>query len=55
MSLKDGTAEEAIIYVPTEKTIKDYNLTLNIDVEDKWVQEIKKHPKIVVQFPELID
>jgi gamma-glutamylcyclotransferase (GGCT)/AIG2-like uncharacterized protein YtfP len=54
IQLKNGTEKEAFIYVPTEKTIQQQNLSLNMDKDDKWKYEIKKHSKIVEKFPELL-
>lgn len=42
------------IYIPTEKTIELENLSLDLDIEDRWKLEIKKHPDIIKQFPRLI-
>jgi hypothetical protein len=42
------------MYIPTDKTIKKYNLTPNIDKNDKWKDVIKKYPEIVKNFPELL-
>jgi len=54
IELKDGTKQQAFIYVPTESTIKRENLTLDVDKKDKWKFEIKKHPEIVEKFPKLV-
>ncbi|GAI96159.1 unnamed protein product [marine sediment metagenome] len=42
------------IYIPTEKIIELENLSLDLDIEDRWKLEIKKHPDIIKQFPLLI-
>jgi len=44
----------AFIYVPSESTIKSQKLTPEIDKNDCWKEEIKKFPKLVSMFPELI-
>lgn len=52
--LKNDIEISADIYVPTEKTIKQYNIILDIDAEDRWKNEIKKYPELIEKFPELI-
>ncbi|HEY0090502.1 MAG TPA: gamma-glutamylcyclotransferase family protein [Candidatus Lokiarchaeia archaeon] len=54
VTIKNEQKKEAYIYVPTDKTIKKYNLNPNIDKSDKWKEEIKKFPEIVKIFPELL-
>lgn len=53
VELKNGKIIQAFIYEPTKKTIKEENLSYKTDMEDKWQEEIKKHPEIVEKFPEL--
>ncbi len=52
--LRDGHEENAFIYIPTDQTINSENLTLDIDEDDRWKEEIKKFPEIVKKFPELL-
>ena len=54
VTVKNEQKKEAHMYIPTDKTIKKYNLTPNIDKKDKWKDEIKKFPEVVKNFPELI-
>ena len=54
ISLKNDRKLSAFIYVPTDKTIQSQNLFLELDKTDQWKEEIKKHPEIVKNFPELI-
>ena len=54
ISLKNDRKSSAFIYVPTDKTIQSHNLVLELDKTDRWKEEIKKHPEIVNNFPELI-
>jgi len=51
--LKNNRKSSAFIYVPTDKTIKLQNLSLELDKIDRWEEEIKKIPKIVGNFPTL--
>lgn len=51
---KNGKNSTAFIYVPTENLINKFDLTLNLDKEDKWKEEIKKIPEIINKFPELV-
>ena len=44
---------KAYLYVPTEIMIKKYNLSIEMDKNDKWKEEIKKFPEILKLFPEL--
>ena len=54
IQLKNGTKHEAFIYVPTEKTIQQQDLSLKMDKKDKWREEIRNHPNILQKFPELL-
>jgi len=51
--LKNNRKSSAFIYVPTDKTIKLQNLSLELDKIDRWEEEIKKIPEIVRNFPTL--
>ncbi|TXT58779.1 MAG: hypothetical protein BAJALOKI1v1_1550008 [Promethearchaeota archaeon] len=53
IQVKDGIEEKAFIYVPTEKTITQQQLTIDMDKTDRWKEEIKKHHEIVDKFPKL--
>jgi len=44
---------KAYLYVPTKIMIKNYNLSIEMDENDKWKEEIKKFPEILKVFPEL--
>ena len=52
--LKNNQRSSAFIYVPTDKTVKSQNLSLELDKTDQWKEEIKKCSEIVNKFPELI-
>ena len=52
--LKNNEMINAFIYVPTQKTIESQNLTPELDKNDRWREEIKKFPEVVMLFPELI-
>ncbi|MFO8018473.1 MAG: gamma-glutamylcyclotransferase family protein [Promethearchaeia archaeon] len=54
VKLKTQKLIKAFIYVPTEKTIQEEDLSYETDKEDRWQDEIKNHPKIVKNFPELV-
>jgi gamma-glutamylcyclotransferase (GGCT)/AIG2-like uncharacterized protein YtfP len=54
VELKTGSHINAFLYIPTENLIKGQNLTIDLDKNDKWKEEIKKFPEIVEKFPELI-
>ena len=45
---------DALIYVPTLKTIETKKLNPKLDKNDRWREEIKKIPEIVMRFPELV-
>lgn len=53
--LLDQSEEKAFIYVPTKTTIQKYGLSLEMDVNDNWIDEIKKHPDVVEKFPKLVE
>ncbi len=50
----DGSTTDAYIYIPTQKCINEFGLSLRKDPEDCWIEEIKKNPKIFERFPKLI-
>jgi hypothetical protein len=52
--LKKEISQSAYIYIPTTEFIKVNGLHLELDKNDRWKEEIKKYPKIVRKFPELI-
>lgn len=52
--LKDNIKSSALIYIPTVKTIKSQNLSLELDKIDRWKEEILKCPEVINKFPELI-
>jgi hypothetical protein len=52
--LKSGKQIPAFIYLPTPTTTVTQKLTLDLDLHDRWKEEIKKYPEIVEKFPELI-
>ncbi len=54
IQLKNGIKKEAFIYVPTQKTIQQQNLLLEMDKIDKWKEEIRKDSNLLRKFPELL-
>ena len=52
--LKDNTKSSALIYIPTDKTIKSQNLSLELDEIDRWKEEISKCSEVLKKFPEII-
>ncbi len=52
--LKNNTKSTALIYIPTDKTIKSQNLSLELDEIDRWKEEISKYPEIIKKFPGLL-
>jgi gamma-glutamylcyclotransferase (GGCT)/AIG2-like uncharacterized protein YtfP len=54
INLKDHREIKAFIYIPTEQTIASEKLTLEIDENDRWKEEIKKFPNIIKKFPQLL-
>jgi len=52
--LKNNTKSSALIYIPTDKTIKSQNLSLELDEIDRWKEEISKCSEVLKKFPELI-
>ena len=55
IEFKNGKNSMAFIYIPTENLIRTHNLRLELDKEDRWKNEIKKHAEIVSKFPELLE
>ncbi|QEE15501.1 gamma-glutamylcyclotransferase family protein [Promethearchaeum syntrophicum] len=47
--------KQAYIYLPTEKSISDHNLSLECDKEDKWIEKIRENPDVCEKFPELLE
>ncbi|MHA1617968.1 MAG: gamma-glutamylcyclotransferase family protein [Promethearchaeota archaeon] len=54
VELLSGELLSASIYVPTSKTISEYNLSYASDPEDLWMEEIRKNEEICALFPQLI-
>ena len=52
--LKNNTKSTALIYIPTDKTIKSQNLSLELDEIDRWKEEISKCSEVLKKFPELL-
>jgi Gamma-glutamyl cyclotransferase, AIG2-like len=50
---KEKIEKNAFIYLPTQKTIDDHKLSLKMDPNDLWIDEIKKKKEILKEFPEL--
>ena len=45
-----GKIYEAYIYIPTEKCIDEYDLSLDKDLDDQWLEEIKKNKDVCNKF-----
>lgn len=52
--LKNNKKLKAFIYVPTKETINSLNLKPQIDLKDRWKEEIKRNPEVIMEFPELV-
>ncbi len=52
--LKNNKKSFAFIFIPTIKTIKSQNLSLELDKKDRWKEEILKSAEIINKFPELV-
>lgn len=52
--LKNNKSSNALIYVPTQDTINSLKLAPDLDLNDRWKEEIKKYPDVVLNFPELV-
>ena len=52
--LKNNKQLKAFVYIPTKKTINSLNLNTQMDLNDRWKEEIKKLPEVVMNFPELV-
>ena len=52
--LKDNKPSFAFIYIPTYKTIRSQNLSLELDKIDRWKEEIIQCPEVIEKFLELI-
>lgn len=53
--LKNNIKSIALIYIPTDKTIKLQNLSLELDEIDRWKEEISKCSEVLKKFPELLE
>ena len=53
--IKTYDKEKAFIYLPTEQSISDHNITLDSDKEDEWIEKIRANPEICEKFPELLE
>jgi gamma-glutamylcyclotransferase (GGCT)/AIG2-like uncharacterized protein YtfP len=49
-----GKKYQAFIYIPTEKCIQEYNLSLDKDPNDSWLEEIRKNQDICKKYPQLL-
>jgi len=49
------TKENAYIYLPTEKSIAEHNITPDCDKDDKWIEKIRANPDVCEKFPELLE
>lgn len=54
VEMLNGEKMKAHIYVPTAQTIAEQNLKLEDDLNDRWMEEIRKNGEIVKLFPELM-
>jgi gamma-glutamylcyclotransferase (GGCT)/AIG2-like uncharacterized protein YtfP len=52
--LRGNRSCEAIVYVPTEKTVKDYELSPAIDLTDAWRDKFNQYPWLQARYPELL-
>ncbi len=53
--LTNYVKKRAFIYLPTEQSISDHNLTLDCDKEDGWIEKIRAIPDVCEKFPELLE
>ncbi|TFG09216.1 MAG: gamma-glutamylcyclotransferase [Promethearchaeota archaeon] len=51
--LKNDEKKRAYIYVPTEKTINSQDLSVDLDKNDRWKEEMYRYAEIRDKFPEL--
>jgi len=51
--LKNDNKSKALIYVPTQETVISFNLSPELDLNDRWKEEIKKNSEMILKFPEL--
>ena len=49
-----GREYQAFIYIPTEKCIKEYNLSLKKDPNDSCLEEIRKNQENCEKYPQLL-
>ncbi len=54
VELLSGENLKACTYVPTPKTIAEYNLSFASDPDDRWMEEIRKNSEVCSHFPQLI-
>ncbi|MBN1216539.1 MAG: gamma-glutamylcyclotransferase [Candidatus Lokiarchaeota archaeon] len=54
INTKNYVLKKAYMYIPTEETVKKEKLSLEMDIIDKWKNEIKKNTEIIKLFPELL-
>jgi len=53
--LDNGEKISAHMYVPSQKTIEEFHLTLESDTEDRWMEEIRKNQEVCSMFPQLLE
>lgn len=51
----DYSKQKAFIYLPTERTIAEYNLSVDLDKEDKWLKKIRAISEVCEKYPELFE
>ncbi|HMF33417.1 MAG TPA: gamma-glutamylcyclotransferase family protein [Candidatus Lokiarchaeia archaeon] len=54
VQLRSGENIQAQIYLPTEKTIEDFHLAVELDPRDRWLNVLKQEvPDLLALYPEL--
>ena len=53
--LNNGQALPVFMYVPSQRTIDEFHLTLESDTEDRWMEQIRKNQEVCAMFPQLLE
>ena len=55
VQLPNGQALPVFMYVPSQQTIDEFHLTLESDIEDRWMEQIRKNQEVCAMFPQLLE
>lgn len=55
VQLNNGQSLPVFMYVPSQQTIDEFHLTLESDIEDRWMEQIRKNQEVCAMFPQLLE